>query len=112
MNRFSPAIPPADMPVRCLQCNRPMSDDCENFCSDECQQEAHAESCDDDSCAECRRQLEKRNAKAYADAQAAYYAPGGFFDTIFGFSEESEHPFSCQCEPCDERNGQIVQTPR
>ncbi len=41
------------------------------------------ENCDREDCLYCRAQAQKREAQHYCDAQVAYYAKGGFFDTIF-----------------------------
>ncbi len=50
------------------------------------------ENCGED-CEYCRAQARKRDAERYCDAQVAYYAPGGFFDTIFdGAFDAKERP--------------------
>ncbi len=50
-------------------------DDCET-----CLELQH-ENCDED-CEYCRARAKEREVQRYCDAQVAYYAKGGFFDTI------------------------------
>ncbi len=60
--------------IACLDC-------CDLYGCDGCLALQH-ENCDED-CEYCQAQARKLEAQRYCDAQFAYYAKGGFFDTIF-----------------------------
>ena len=48
--------------------------------------------CDDEDCLICHALRERLEHERYADAQVAYYAPGGPFDILFdgAFDESKE----------------------